>query len=296
MNQLLNDPSQTSWLRRQFSKDIKDRLTIIGRDVITYLRSDSAYASLFNAEFTFGDSTNRLKAFKRWMATQMQDKFTTDPKDTEDDWWMKYIVQAFNKGTSKAYDQTRKRNMAKDKGAFDATKKGFMQGIRYNSQLIEQVKLLGGRTYTDLEGVSSKTQNELARILSEGLIQGKSYKFIGARINEKIKKISKVDGERIARTEIVRAQAEGQLNAYELIGVGEIGIQVEFTNGRNPCPICKRFEGAILKPSKAHGIIPVHPNCSCAFLPIEVTTPTKQQKAATNRLKQAVKKSLMRSR
>jgi len=81
----------------------------------------------------------------------------------------------------------------------------------------------------------------------------------------------------IARTEIVRAHAEGTLDRYEQYGVSAVGALVEWDSGAH-CPICtglqQRDNGygpGVYTLEQARGLIPVHPNCTCAWSPAPAT-------------------------
>jgi len=73
----------------------------------------------------------------------------------------------------------------------------------------------------------------------------------------------------IARTELIRAHAEGQLNGLEDMGVGEVGVEVEWATADDDavCPKCAELEGSTFSITEARGMIPLHPNCRCAFIP-----------------------------
>ena len=74
----------------------------------------------------------------------------------------------------------------------------------------------------------------------------------------------------IARTEVIAAHAEGQLDSYERLGIQEVQVQAEWmTAGDNRvCPECETLEGATLTVTEARGLIPRHPQCRCAWVPV----------------------------
>jgi SPP1 gp7 family putative phage head morphogenesis protein len=75
----------------------------------------------------------------------------------------------------------------------------------------------------------------------------------------------------LARTEIIRAHAEGTLNNFELAGLENVELQAEFLTAGDDrvCPICSALSGKIYSIKEARGIIPVHPNCRCTWLPYD---------------------------
>ncbi len=70
--------------------------------------------------------------------------------------------------------------------------------------------------------------------------------------------------EMIARTETARAQSEGILMVY----ADENVKQVEFSAYPDACEICTPLDGNKYNVGRASGVIPVHPHCRCAWLPV----------------------------
>ncbi len=132
----------------------------------------------------------------------------------------------------------------------------------------EKVELLAGRTFDELENVTDDMANKLSRVLSDGLVQGKNPREIGLDIADEID-VSENRAQVIARTEIIRAHAEGQLEAFEKLGVDEVGVDVEWSTAGDlrVCPECAELEGTVYSIEDAHGLIPYHPQCRCSFLP-----------------------------
>ncbi len=75
----------------------------------------------------------------------------------------------------------------------------------------------------------------------------------------------------IARTETARAQNIGYATGMDDLGV----TQLEFsaTIDEHTSSECMSLNGKKFKTSEAKGIIPVHPNCRCAMLPVVGNTP-----------------------
>lgn len=66
----------------------------------------------------------------------------------------------------------------------------------------------------------------------------------------------------IARTESIRAMNEGTLLTYSDLGIE----RVEFVAAYDACDDCLDYDGDIMSISEAHGLIPIHPNCKCAWV------------------------------
>ncbi len=76
----------------------------------------------------------------------------------------------------------------------------------------------------------------------------------------------------LARTEIIRAHAEGQLQEFENWKVLQVNVKAEWiTAGDNRvCPQCADLEGSIFTIEVARGMIPLHAQCRCAWIPFNV--------------------------
>jgi len=74
----------------------------------------------------------------------------------------------------------------------------------------------------------------------------------------------------IARTEIVNAFAETTLDRFDYYGVEEVDAMAEFSTSADDlvCDYCLDLEGRVLTIEEARGIIPMHPNCRCTWLPV----------------------------
>ena len=93
--------------------------------------------------------------------------------------------------------------------------------------------------------------------------------MIARTIDNQIDGINRRRATRLARTEIVHTYAEGSLDSYERLGVEEVGVLAEWSTAGDDrvCPQCSSLEGQILTIKEARGLIPLHPNCRCAWIP-----------------------------
>ncbi|RPI64644.1 MAG: phage head morphogenesis protein, partial [Planctomycetaceae bacterium] len=74
----------------------------------------------------------------------------------------------------------------------------------------------------------------------------------------------------LARTEIIHAHAESTLNRFEEFGIDGVMGQAEWSTSGDGlvCPRCAAVGGKIYSLSDARGMLPMHPNCRCAWLPV----------------------------
>lgn len=152
---------------------------------------------------------------------------------------------------------------------------------------VDRVGMIYARTYEDLKTVLEAGNAQVRRALSEGLTEGLAQGIAEGRSPRRIAQIlakdvtsglDKVARPRlrmIARTEVVRAHHVATVAEFERIGeqLGEeidVEVLAEWvTAGVNVCPECELLElGGPYKLAEVRGMIPVHPNCRCAILPI----------------------------
>ena len=223
--------------------------------------------------FSFKTSSQKLKFFEQWMIASLTETMSDAEIMAEDKWWERYIRESWNKGNNRSKKETDKKRGKKKANELPGTARAF-DDAPVDQQSIERLQALVSRTFTDLEGINRHAASQMTTTLSDGLIKGHSPKKIAEALRNRID-MTKARAERIARTEIVRAQAEGQLNTLELMGVSRVGVNVEWATAGDGrvCPICDSMGGKVYEVKNAHGLIPAHPNCRCAFLPVvEVTS------------------------
>ncbi len=110
----------------------------------------------------------------------------------------------------------------------------------------------------------NKTNLEGLRLaLQEGYAQGESIQQLTNRISGFFDETKKWKAEQVARTEVIAASNEGALHRYETSGIEKS----EFFPNPDACPECVDLIG-IYPTNESHGIIPVHPNCRCVWLPV----------------------------
>ena len=161
----------------------------------------------------------------------------------------------------------------------------------------ERLDILKSQSKAAITTLGDKTLNRAVQLLTEGLSRGESPRTIGRTINKILRRVSKTDATRIARTEVIRAHAEGTLERMKSMGINKVGVEVEWSvtklsDGsieKRVCNLCRAMNGLILPIEKAHGLIPRHPNCRCAWIPaFESVSKTK--------IRNAVKRSVESSR
>lgn len=266
-----------------------------------YLKPATLNSITANTRWKFNTTQDQVDQFRQWLSNEIDNEILSDPETTEDDWWDEYVQEGYKKGAGRAFDDENKIAKALKGGAVSdfylGTRAQFLQSTFANPQSIDKLKLLSGRVFTDLKGVTDAMATVITRTLTDGLAQGKNPREIGRLLAKAVDGIGKNRAQTIARTEIIRTHAEGQLDALEAMGVEEIGVAVEWATAGDTrvCPLCSALNGITLKVKEAHGLLPRHPNCRCAFIPAnvgETKATDPQQKKSAAAIERAVDKSI----
>lgn len=246
-----------------------------------------------NDAWQFNSNPDKIEAFRNWLQSQLA--YVSGERPTDNDWWNEYILQGYAKGAGRAYQDVKNAGQwNKEQGAFySGTKEEFLRSSFAQPAQREKVKLLTSRVFTDLKGITDTMSQQLVRTLADGLVTGMGPRQLAKELSDRVDKIGITRANAMARTEIIRAHAEGQLDAFKNMGVEEIGVAVEWsTAGFNVCPKCQALQGIVLKVDEAHGMIPRHPNCKCSFIPANVGESKKDQIDTKTRIEAAIRASI----
>jgi SPP1 gp7 family putative phage head morphogenesis protein len=123
-----------------------------------------------------------------------------------------------------------------------------------------------------LKGVTADMDKEMTRLLTDGLAHGQGAEEIARNLNKSVAGLGKKRARTIARTEIVRAHSEGQLDAFEAMNLKGVGVMAEWSTAHDDvvCAACAPMEGVVLTIKEARGLLPRHPNCRCCYIPANI--------------------------
>jgi HK97 family phage portal protein len=116
------------------------------------------------------------------------------------------------------------------------------------------------------EQIGEETANLLAEVLAQGYAAGEGIPDLTKRVERIFVECDKVRATRIARTETIMASNEGALTGY-----GELGVEkAEFYAAidERACDDCLALHKEIFTLNDSHGMIPLHPQCRCVWLPV----------------------------
>ena len=251
-----------------------------------------------NTRWRFLTDSQKVNEFSRWLQQEIATGIvTTTAENVEQAYYQAFVEEGYRKGAGRAFDDVRKPALAsteKQLAFFQGTKDEFLRQSFAHPIAIDKVKLLTGRVFTDLRGVTEAMATTMTRTLAEGLVRGENPRTIARTLAKNIDTIGRHRANLIARTEIIRAHAEGQLDAMERLGVVEVGVMVEWSTAGDDrvCPRCQPMDGVVFKIKEARGLIPLHPQCRCAHIPANVGEDTKDQKRSKTEIEESIRQSV----
>lgn len=303
-NVLRQDPTRTTMLRRKFQSEMLRHIGDLKRDVWDFVVVQDALALevgrrapataeslLGNAialdpessdqlvvlarpqprEFQFRTDAGKIRAFRDWLKEQVAAKVLrpVDPKDPSKPWTAPYIESAYKRGVVNAYARTKASQSLKDKSFFDKSQAEFIKTAFGQPETTSKLELLSTRTFEDLVGITDAMAQKLNRILADGMVEGLGPRDVARNMMDEIDGLTDKRALVLARTEIIHAHAEGQLDGMTELGVEEVGVEAEWATAGDDrvCPECEAMEGETFPIDEAHGLIPLHPNCRCTWVP-----------------------------
>ena len=273
------DPSRTTLIRRRFVADMKRRFKKLSRAIEKLIVTDDVFVAterktlqllLEKRAFQFQTDAQKIASYRKWLQGEI-DKGILTVDGVGEPWTNPYIQAPYRKGFARSYDEVNKLS----KSEFE--RQQFLQTAFNQPVLQSKVELLYTRTYEGLKDITTSMGQQMSRILADDITAGAGPKVIARHLRKNVEKMTNTRALLIARTEVIHAHAEGQLDSFEMLGVEEVDIFAEFSTAGDDlvCAQCAALEGEVFKIKDAHGIITVHPNCRCAWKPADI-----RQKAA----------------
>ncbi len=310
------DPTRTTLLRRKFIADMTRRFKKVSKAIQELVVDDDAFGLVKGNLITFENSESLIKnqqvpnqawrfqsnpqkvgSYRRWLKSQINTEILVFEGAFAKPWTAPYIESAYRKGVLRAFTDTHAEELAESVDFFEGSKAQFLQQAFSAPVPQTKIELLYQRAFTELEGVTAAMDQQMSRILSTGLVRGDGPRKIARALRDNVSKMTKTRAIVIARTEIVRAHAEGQLDGFEILGIEKVGVQVEWLTAGDDrvCQQCEELEGAIFTIEEARDLIPRHPNCRCAWIPADSKRPEQGQHRGIARDK-AVNRSIAAER
>ena len=293
------DPTNTTTLRNIFTRAMNKRFgelvttikkAIIGQDCFG-LKKESIQTHQMSVPgqraFVFTRSSDKVEAFMNWLQQQI-DKgilevgtFQQAGHSIESAWTNLYILDSYKRGVIRARYELKK-------AGYDVPSIEQTGGIAMSMSTpfhMDRVGLLFTRVFSDLEGITSAMDAQISRVLAQGMADGDGMMLIARKLVATINGTGIGDlgitdtlgrfipavrrAEMLARTEIIRAYAESTLQEYKNWGVEGVTADVEFKTAGDDrvCPECEDLDNQVFTLDEASGVIPVHTNCRCCWIP-----------------------------
>lgn len=305
-NPLKADPTRTTTLRHAFVVEMRRRFrrlrdrvweVIVELDVLG-LEEPQPLTLRLNAllprqAFRFTTDDKKLEEFNKWFKGQV-DQDILQVSATGEPWTAKYVDSAYKKGAFRAYADVHKEALAEKQDVYVGTREQFLQSAFNQPERLSKIRMLATRSFEELKGVSAAMGQQMNRILADGLSQGIGPRELGRRMDKAIDGLTRTRAVTIARTEIIQAHAEGQLDSFEDLGVQEVGVMAEWSTAGDDrvCDMCVELEGEVMTVEEARGLIPRHPNCRCAWIPANVGETPHKVKGTEKAVKDSLKAEL----
>lgn len=304
------DPSHTWTLRNAFTADMNRRFKLISKAVTKVVVEDDVFgldetnimtfaSTPGRKAFAFLSKSEKMKAFLQWLR-QVEDavllEMRTDARYgllSEIPWFSTYLAKAYQQGTTRAQQELKKAGLTVVLG--DDTGMLFVNPVS-----VEKLMVLFTRAFTDLQGITATMDEQISRILAQGLFEGQSPITLARMINSAIissgeslaldiqyinkagKQVSYfMSGRRraeiLARTEIIRVHHKATVDEYRTWAVEGVYVLAEWaTAGDNRvCEKCAPLQGTIWTLDEIEDMIPYHPQCRCVSIPFVDKTRTK---------------------
>lgn len=282
-NVLASDPTRTTGIRLQFIREVRRRFSKLEEDIREFMVEKDALGlkertpftlNIQERQFEFTTDTTKLNAFNSWFANQVRDRVFSVPAGSTPSgqpWTAQYVESAYRRGMLNAYLSSHESRLADELGVGSQSQEQFLRDSFGAPERMSKVQLLATRSYEALRGVTAQMSSDMSRILSQGMIDGLGPVVIARQMTDRVSSMPLARAETIARTEVIHAHAEGQLDAFKDLGVEELGIKAEWSTAGDDrvCPDCQSMEGEVFNVDEAHGLIPLHPNCRCAWIPYD---------------------------
>ena len=287
-NQIKRDPSQTTMIRNRFVVDMNQRFRAIKTAIRGLVVTDDAFGLVtstplaINVEkqvWRFRTNPDKVTEFRKWLTTQVDEKVLTTVTPSGKPWLSKYIESSYKKAQVRAYKDVY-GELVDTPAGLKLTDDGRALGLSFaGPEETKRIEAIYSRAWNDVKGVTDTMHQKVSRTLSLGLANGQNPLTIARAMVKEIDGLERTRARVIARTEVIAAHAEGQLDAYDDLGIEKVTIIAEWqTAGDNRvCPECGLMEGTEMSIEEARGLIPRHPLCRCAWAPLTQRSMSKRE-------------------
>jgi hypothetical protein len=243
------DPAKLVSVRNQFLLRVKQRFVNLSDKI----RQETPW----DRPWWYNQDSEKLKSFQDWMKELFDIRILgVTPGDFRKPWIHQFIEKAYRQGIIRSYNEIPKKMRTEDyeKGDRERFQSSLLQG--------DKISLLTHRAFEQFKGASAHAVSRLSRVFTRGLTT--DLESLPEKLQHEID-ITHNRCRQIVRTELVHSHAEGQLDAFQALGVGLVTGNAEVPVGQQECKQCAHIATKVYTIKEARGIIPVHPECCCVW-------------------------------
>lgn len=233
---------------------------------VTYNAEDDFIPSdLPPPTFSYLPDDEKVSRFQGWMYAALLPLLIGPPAIAL---WNRYTRMAYERGASRAFDDVGRSGRLAAPALEREARDGFLRLLAAHPDALEKVRLLGKRAFNEAENAADDMATKLIRAVSDGLARRASPRDL-ARELVKVIDAGRDRAVTTAGNELVRANADGTLDAFGRLGVTEVGAVVELTwttaGDERVCPRCASMNGRTFPIGQVRGLIPAHVGCRCRW-------------------------------
>jgi len=280
------DPTRTLTIRKKFVAEMNKRFralkglirrSIVDNDCFGLRPQTIPLAEARPGQFKFERSADKVEAFMDWLKEQEEAGILEIIERerlggaVEEPWTNIYIDSAYQAGIRRARSELRAQGV--DIPEFgpvgDPITAAFNQPIH-----ADRVGLIYTRVYSELKGISAAMDQQISRVLAQGLAEGRNPLVIAQMINDRVDKIGLTRAKTLARTEVIRAHHIANITEYRNAGIEKVRVRAEWLTAGDGrvCEVCADYERRTRRNpmtlDEVEGLIPAHPNCRCVAIPV----------------------------
>jgi len=317
--QVLNarrDPTRTTAIRNRFAADMNKRFRIIrglildaivnkdcfgladvppserGITANTLTLTNNAESGLPRRAFAFTRSADKVSAFMRWLEQQANANLLELSMrqrigmSIEGAWHNVYIEDTYKRGVLRAAYEMDRMGIVGNNPILDMnTIQGGLNAVLNGGAHADRLGVLYTRAFNELKGITAAMDQQISRVLTQGLADGDGPRLLARKLNATIsgkgrQSLGITDSlgrsispqrraEMLARTETIRAHHQGMMQEYRNWQLQGVVLMAELStaNDDRVCAICAGLEGQVFSLDEAQNLIPLHPMCRCIMLP-----------------------------
>jgi len=299
------DPSRTKTIRDAFVREFRRRFHRITVDIrkmvdtedVFGLRGATTYDTPGAGMFAFPRSQDKITAFMQWLEDQI-DRGLLEIREygqvgtaVEGAWTNKYVYDSYKRGVIRARYELKKAGFnipsIQETGGIEIS-----MGTPFH---VDRLGLLYTRVFSELKGITAQMDQQISRVLAQGLADGDNPRLLARKLVSTINGVGMGDlgltdtlgrfiparrrAEIMARTEVVRAHHQANIQEYQNWGAEGVRVQAEWQTAGDErvCDICQSLQGSVWTLREIESMIPVHPQCRCVALPFRPGRDTPQE-------------------